>query len=592
MSSEISNAAELIKAGKTITDLFTELISRSAGVSSDAAAKLVHEWLKHCDEKKLNATLVEMLDTTGSAKDLDNVHLTLTKVAPEAASTFSAVYQREFKRPALALDLSTQDSVIDGIGDIGISTMNGDEVDFSRIKNPAFVALSSEKEQLELIRSETHARMGLSSEIPMAYAKKFADRMIDNPMLEYNGLTQVQYEALRKEVENLPKEMRFTLFPEYERDENGAITAVNVGFLSKTGGLSEDNPHYSIPDIMKNLLVKTNVLENDSKYEPYFNKLEQDITTREDIVKTTILDVNSQKQDILNHLKTMDIDNPKLRTAFVQYVDKNYEIVAPGEMSSKFRDAFKKMNLDPITVNPLLKKLEEADRTVYVVKANVFLDKDTKKKMLKIDTQNYAEVGRTLNIYEHGKDVRQYGIGDEDIKDEKFAKAHKASELDGFMKSNATSPESTYVILTKDEFKRVKEHQRAIEVNDIESMEGKDGPDIIDRAVLRDLDKGEHIVTQSLNDHKIDLLIHDGPLDPADGRLGYNNIDRTELFGELDYDDDKMKTDYLEAAAEADATRFSTVERENFVEKEIEKAKEQIELEKGTKAKDKEEPVL
>lgn len=583
MPDSLTYATQLTKTSMEVIDTFSVLLQKSLEISSETANKIIHEWLRHCDEKKLNDALVGMLDTTGSAKNLDNVYLTVTGVNKEAAPTFSAIYQREFLRPALILDMSAEDSVIDGLGDVSVSPMEvGRGVDFSSFKNPVFLSLSSEHEKLELIRAETHARMGLASEIPMGYVRNFADKLKDNPLLSLNGLTPAQYEALRLEVAKLPKDMHFSLFPDYMRDEKGNVTEINVGFLSRTGGIGAETS-YSIPDIMKSIMVKTTVLENDKAFEPYLKKLEYDIRRRNTIVKEAIEKNTGKKEEIIREVRKLSV-KPSVRNALAKYVEMEYEKEGIGEMRRKFAAVFEKLDLEPVTVNRLLKKLEEADKTMYVVKAEISID-DKGEKHYHINTQDYAVTGKTLEIYEHGREMREYGNSDEDIKDPKKAQAHKASELDGFMKNTETTPNTVFLMLTEQEFKKSKQKaQNMLKRDEIAYLKGQEAVYLSEK-VISTMERADELTLNAIEKNKGDFVLLSPSLDAADGKTGYNEIDQTEMFADMEYKTETERDSFLNAALEADATSFEIASDRDYINREIEKARAELEREKAEKEK-------
>lgn len=127
---------------------------------------------------------------------------------------------------------------------------NGDKINV--------LILSLQSEEFERAALEACAVSGVADEMLRKYADIFAKDLKDkNPMVEITGLSEMEYESMKKQIQKLPQSLQFTLFP--KKQENGKI---NVGFFYqsdvitlKKGKKTEKSGPYLIPKIAAVMLA-------------------------------------------------------------------------------------------------------------------------------------------------------------------------------------------------------------------------------------------------------------------------------------------------------------------------------------------------
>lgn len=140
----------------------------------------------------------------------------------------------------------------------------------------------TQQKDLHRAVTEAKARSGFEREIPREMTNFFINELIKekNPMLEIKDIPMEKYIALRRDIQKLDQDMRFTLFPKYH-EENGR-KLVDIGFLSKTEKLYDKRGdgfavpmQYNCSEVMKGLLVKQQLIEQNEASVNYYNRIGQ-----------------------------------------------------------------------------------------------------------------------------------------------------------------------------------------------------------------------------------------------------------------------------------------------------------------------------
>ena len=543
-----------VDMGKTAIfgiEAFYNLVGKSLGVAENVAERMVHAWIKRGDEVRLNKAITAILGATKDKNDM----LVFTPVAKEAAETFSALYQRDLNRPAMIADFLQEDLVADGIGDLKGSTFNGihGKEDLMNLNNPAFVSLESERERIIAIRSETYARMGLAAEIDREYTKPYIDNLQDNPMQEIKGLSLAEYETLKRDVQKLPKDMRFTLFPEYRVGRNGNTT-VNVGFLTKTGGINAKNA-YNISEIVKNILVKEKVIENSQYGFDFITKMEKEAENRDAIVNEFI---RENPLDIKNAIRsTYELNAPQeLKEELEECIRENFYSLDNQELKLKI-DEIMKQHKD-INYNELLHVLDNENEKSYIMKADVFIDDKTGKKKLKFDRENYAVIAKNMTIRQSGEKDIVIGDSEDDKKSTAYRTEHQAQELGAAMQKWQRSEESTVVRLSSKEFKSIMNGSAIREMNEISYFDNHEEAMALDKEAVAFIEDAT-TVSKRANVELRDELKTDSEIDRE---LIFGN---DTLYEKTDSKD--LKEQFVEQSEYADTIRISKVTMDRTVER-------------------------
>lgn len=536
-------------------EAFYDLLAKSLGVAEGVAEKIVREWVKRGDEVRLNKAITSILGASKNENDM----LVFTPVAKEAAETFSALYQRDLKRPAMIADFLQEDLVADGIGDLKGSALNGikGKDDLMNLSNPSFISLKSEQEKIIAIRSETYARLGLAAEINREFTKPYIDNLQDNPMQEIKGLSIAEYETLKRDVQKLPKDMRFTLFPEYHTNRSGKTT-VNVGFLTKTGGIGAKNA-YNIEEIVKNILVKEKVIENSKFGLTYIDKMEKEAENRDAIVNEYIKENPLDIKNAIREIYNLDISQDK-KEKLEDYIRENYYSKDNQELKSGISVILKdEKGLD---YNELLHVLDNESEKSYIMKGDVFVDEKGVKK-IKLDRENYAIVAKNLTIRQAGEKDIVVGDSVEDKKSTVFRTEHQAQELGAAMQKWQRSDESTVVRLSSKEFKSIMNGSALRKLEELSYYDtheesialGKDAVSFLDDAAMVSKNANIELRDELKGDEEIDrelVFSNDGL---------YEKVDKKSI-----------KNDFVEQSEYADSIRISQITMDR-IEKEKQKEK-------------------
>lgn len=336
---------------------------------------------------------------------------------------------------------NTFDLVMDGKGD-----------NIKGINDSVWI-YSTQKGEFHRAVAEAKARSGYEQEIPREMANTFLYKLMKdkNPMLEIKDIPLAKYIALRRDIQKLEPDMRFTLFPKY--NEKDGVKMVDVGFLSKTERLydKKGNPYvdpqqYDIPELMKGILVKQQLLERDEESSVYFELISEKEKTKQDIIdellKTRPSTVNSIRKEI-EAAKIDDITKLKLVTLLKKYYQD------PG---SKFEliNAVKKIEmLDNLNKNRLLKSIEELGKEMYVIPVKIV--KDAGELEYEASIKDSIYLGRDLTI-------RSAGKADLVIEDETSLRSNLDRKLTEYTEAGKeVGKEYSFVVLNENEFRGLEE---------------------------------------------------------------------------------------------------------------------------------------
>lgn len=336
---------------------------------------------------------------------------------------------------------NTFDLVMDGKGD-----------NIKGINDSVWI-YSTQKGEFHRAVAEAKARSGYEQEIPREMANTFLYKLMKdkNPMLEIKDIPLAKYIALRRDIQKLEPDMRFTLFPKY--NEKDGVKTVDVGFLRKTERLydKKGNPYvdpkqYDISELMKGILVKQQLLERDEESSIYFELISEKEKTKQDIIdellKTRPSTVNSIRKEI-EAAKIDDITKLKLVTLLKKYYQD------PG---SKFEliNAVKKIEiLDNLNKNRLLKSIEELGNEMYVIPVKIV--KDAGELEYEASIKDSIYLGRDLTI-------RSAGKADLVIEDETSLRSNLDRKLTEYTEAGKeVGKEYSFVVLNENEFRGLEE---------------------------------------------------------------------------------------------------------------------------------------
>lgn len=405
-----------------------EVIARSMGISIDAASRLLDAFLKNRGTKELGQLIINhALDPNTSKND----KLVTRALSPEIVEITKDILNRE-KRLAATI--------------IGI-----DDDDKNSI--PSILYFSNHREQVEKVVSEALARAGLLPEIDRIISDEYVGKLKDNPMKEVKGLTEPQYEQLLSDISKLDYPLnKVTLFPKYY--ENNGETRVDVGFLESTleRKIKMDNNKivksgpYSIPNIIKGLLAKQLYMENTKGSKGIMDYYNQRVDYRKNL-NEKVLDIDKIKRDrrnisyVYTVLNKMDIDKD-VRERLVDLVKNS---TASKEAREKLIDEIKKLDVNELTKEQITKKINELNDIKYVVPATIV--PDGKDFAYELDRDTYMKIGANISIDKADKHL---------LVDTKCAD----KELDIFSLKNMSADNRTLLVLSQEEFDKLKQEEK------------------------------------------------------------------------------------------------------------------------------------
>lgn len=323
-----------------------------------------------------------------------------------------------------------------------------------RMTDSVLIYTTQQKEFYQAI-AEAKARSGYEQEMSMEIAEGFSEKIKNiNPMLQIKEMPIEKYIALRQDIQKLPQDMRFTLFPRtYEK--NGQ-TVVDVGFLSKTeklynkrGNVYKEPKTYDIPEVVKGLLAKQRVLEMNAVDKDPFEaiQIKQDFKERvmSDILKNRPVTITSIKKEI-DEINFDEKEKAELQQAIQDFRNKKIS-------KDKLMEIIDKQSSlsDNAKIN-IKHELDNLGNETYIVPAKIIRTENDID--FQIDMKRSLCVGKDMTIREAGKD-------DMILDNERTIKTNLDQKLTEYAEKNQKKGEElTFVVLSAKEFNEIEKGNR------------------------------------------------------------------------------------------------------------------------------------
>lgn len=539
-----------------------EVIANSLGISLDAAARLLEALLNNKDSQQLAQMILKhAIDPTSSKKDV----LVAREISPEIIPVIKTLLQREPK--------------------IAASVINFDS-DNKNSKN-SLLYFSNQKEKVELIMNEALARAGLINQIDREKVEPFIGKLKDNPMKEVKGLTEKQYEELLADIAKLKYPAnKITLFP--NRYERNGENMVDVGFLEETmprkiqkqGEEVKNAGPYSIPNLVKGLLIKQQMLENAKNSFERGVLFEQRVSYKKDIVIKNF-DINTIKKDrrgminMQSMLNKMEIE-PDIKQKLLKLLKSS---TLSKDARDQLIDEIQKLDVNELEKGQVLNKINDLSDMKYIIPATIV--QDGKVPAYELDRSNYARIGSEVSL----------NSGDKTLK---VLMKNAEQELKQFASSNMTSENQTLLILTQGEFEKLEKGRKDKSYKKEEFEYTKKGEERIaplysdvmntDR-VGNDIIKTINSNIENLSSEKISENMESmDSMDKAAEEMSPEAIkdilmDNKDVL--LDTMDNKELFDEAVEIVESDF-QFNRVSDPYYIDNELEDAEEEIESDRNT----------
>lgn len=464
-----------------------EVISKSIGISIDAAARLLDSLLRNRGTKDLAELIVNHSKDPNSSKD---DKLVTRSISPELVGVTKDILAREKKLAATIIDIDNDD------------------------KNsvPSILYFSNHRKEVEQVISEALARAGLLPEIERTISDEFVGKLKDNPMREVKGLTEVQYEQMLSDISKLEYPLnKITLFPKYY--ENNGETRVDVGFIestlertiTKNGDKAFKSGPYSIPNIVKGLLAKQLYLENTKNSKEVENYYAQRVDYRKKL-NENVLDIDKMKRDRRNISYTYTVLNKLDLDKDVR--ERLIDLVKNSTISKQARenliDEIQKLDIDELTKEQMTKKISELNDIKYVVPAVIV--QDGKDFAYELERDTYMKIGAGVTIDKDNKHL---------LVDTKCAD----KEFDIFSLSNMTTDNRTLLVLNQEEFDNFRKEDRGKKYKNYELEYTHNGEEPLAQSYTElssELDKLDSSFIQVISDNRESLVSNIEGMDAFD----------------------------------------------------------------------------
>lgn len=355
------------------------------------------------------------------------------------------ILQSICKREGIAYminQISTTDLVPDGIGDsvqTGKFTMS---------------VYSTRQQEFEAAIREAKIRSGQELEMDASYLigpsnlreKDALQRkgviFIDTQLASENPIKWMKepipedkYVLMRQTIQKLPPEMRSTLI--YRKLEDGTR---QVGFLSKTEQLFDkkgnryvEDRKYDATNIMKGVMASVNLQMRSKGIDDKLKNIENISKLKELVIDKALKNEFKSKNDILNDLKSIKMDENDKKLFLSELNKKDFDI-------QKLKDIINKQDIKQETKNAFSKDLDLSKNELYIVPITINKTKDNK-------------IEYTLNTKESicmddKFTVRVQGLDDLVVKDRDSMKNNLDKKLTEFSEKDGNS----FVVLTRNEF--------------------------------------------------------------------------------------------------------------------------------------------
>lgn len=355
------------------------------------------------------------------------------------------ILQSICKRDGIAYminQISTTDLVPDGIGDsvqTGKFTMS---------------VYSTRQQEFEAAIREAKIRSGQELEMDASYLigpsnlrKKDALQrkgiiFIDTQLASENPIKWMKepipedkYVLMRQAIQKLPPEMRSTLI--YRKLEDGTR---QVGFLSKTEQLFDkkgnryvEDRKYDATNIMKGVMASVNLQMRSKGIDDKLKNIENISKLKEIVIDKALKNEFKSKDDILNDLKLIKMDENDKKLFLSELNKKDFDI-------KKLKEIINKQDIKQETKDAFSKDLDLSKNELYIVPITINKTKDNK-------------IEYTLNTKESicmddKFTVRVQGLDDLVVKDRDSMKNNLDKKLTEFSEKDGNS----FVVLTRNEF--------------------------------------------------------------------------------------------------------------------------------------------
>lgn len=338
--------------------------------------------------------------------------------------------------------ISTTDLVPDGIGDsvqTGKFTMS---------------VYSTRQQEFEAAIREAKIRSGQELEMDASYLigpsnlreKDALQRkgviFIDTQLASENPIKWMKepipedkYVLMRQTIQKLPPEMRSTLI--YRKLEDGTR---QVGFLSKTEQLFDkkgnryvEDRKYDATNIMKGVMASVNLQMRSKGIDDKLKNIENISKLKEIVIDKALKNEFKSKDDILNDLKSIKMDENDKKLFLSELNKKDFDI-------KKLKEIINKQDIKQETKDAFSKDLDLSKNELYIVPITINKTKDNK-------------IEYTLNTKESicmddKFTVRVQGLDDLVVKDRDSMKNNLDKKLTEFSEKEGNS----FVVLTRDEY--------------------------------------------------------------------------------------------------------------------------------------------
>lgn len=355
------------------------------------------------------------------------------------------ILQSICKRDGIAYminQISTTDLVPDGIGDsvqTGKFTMS---------------VYSTRQQEFEAAIREAKIRSGQELEMDASYLigpsnlreKDALQRkgiiFIDTQLASENPIKWMKepipedkYVLMRQAIQKLPPEMRSTLI--YRKLEDGTR---QVGFLSKTEQLFDkkgnryvEDRKYDATNIMKGVMASVNLQMRSKGIDDKLKNIENISKLKELVIDKALKNEFKSKDDILNDLKSIKMDENDKKLFLSELNKKDFDI-------QKLKDIINKQDIKQEIKDAFSKNLDLSKNELYIVPLTI---KKTRGK-----EREYTLNTRESICIDDKFTVRVQGLDDLVVKDRDSMKNNLDKKLTEFSEKEGNS----FVVLTRDEY--------------------------------------------------------------------------------------------------------------------------------------------
>ena len=366
-------------------------------------------------------------------------------------------------------------------------------------KTDNMMIYTTQKDEFYRAIAEARARSGYDLEIPLDIAESFAGKVKEvNPMQQIKDMPLEKYIALRRDIQKLDPDMRFTLFPRFHEKDGEKV--VDVGFLSKTeklydkrGNVFKEPKTYNISEMVKGILAKQSILEvqNPEKniYEVIRQKEEFKDKTIDDLLKNKAPTLNSIRKEIAS----INFDEKEKTVIFDAINNYRNRSITREDLKATID---KQTTLSDNSKNIIKQEIDKLGKEMYIIPAKVI--RDGNNIDFAVDMRRSLCIGKDLIVREPGKD-------DLILDDDHTLKSNIESKLTEFTEKGKSS-EFTFIVLTADEFKQIENGNKdfigdknKLKKKNIEFLKNKENLDMLKT-------KDEILQTSKKEDLLIDMI--------------------------------------------------------------------------------------